>query len=72
MAKQKGPKGWFVNPPKEIKEMILARCEESMRVPNQEIIWIMRDWMRREEERVREETKAVINQGFDKDMRGDE
>ena len=50
MAKQqKGPKGWFVNPPKEIKEMILTRCQESMRVPNQEIIWILRDWMRTQE-----------------------
>ena len=46
---QKAPKGWFVNPPKEITDMILARCEESMREPKQEIVWLLRDWMRQSE-----------------------
>lgn len=64
MAKRdKAPKGWFVNPPKDIKDMILARCEESMREPRQEIVWLLRDWMRRDDERVREETKAVVALG---------
>lgn len=60
-AKQRAlNKGWFVNLPKEITDMILARCEESMREPKQEIVWMLRDWMRRDDERVREETKAVV------------
>ncbi len=41
------PKGWWVNPPKEIKELIEQRCEESLRDPQQEIVWLLRDWWRK-------------------------
>ena len=40
------PKGWWVNPSDPIKTMIEKRCEESMRTPAQEIIWILREWDR--------------------------
>ncbi len=41
------PKGWWVNPSDEIKAMIEKRCEESMRTPAQEIVWILREWERK-------------------------
>lgn len=46
-TKRKGPKGWWVNPPDEIKQIITERCEESLRTPEQEVVWILRDWYRK-------------------------
>lgn len=49
--KAKGsPKGTYVNLPEDLKTEISTRCEESMRTPSQEIAWILRDWMRGQEE----------------------
>lgn len=44
---KKSPKGWWVNPPEEIKKLIEQRCEESLRDPQQEIVWLLRDWYRK-------------------------
>ncbi len=49
MATKSSPKGWWVNPSDEIKAMIEKRCEESMRTPAQEIVWILREWERGQE-----------------------
>lgn len=44
---RRATKGWWVSPPDEIKELIKERCKESLRDPQQEIVWLLRDWYRK-------------------------
>ncbi len=64
-TKTRSTKGWWVSPPDEIKELIKERCKESLRDPQQEIVWLLRDWYRKvHEPSIAKSDKAPTDTGI--------